>query len=140
MLVFSLCILGIRKDYFNVAQLENHGPNHADENPRKLIRCICGSVSTRILQKIYSLRSDVVFFRWEALEIFRTTENINKCWLSIVCSFPKLMIEIREKLKKSTTDLTDSENLHKHAQAAILPTDAFKLQISAQRRRLALCW
>ena len=42
------------KDYFNVAQLGNHGPNHAEDNPRKLkqtIRCMCGhgAVSTRIL-------------------------------------------------------------------------------------------
>ena len=28
------------------------------------------------------------------------------------------------------------ENLHKHAHAAILPTDAFKLQISAQKSTL----
>ena len=40
------------------------------------------------------------------------------------------MIEVREKLNK---DLKGAENLHKHAQAAILPTDAFKLQISAQK-------
>ena len=25
------------KDYFNVAQLENHGPNHADHNSRKRV-------------------------------------------------------------------------------------------------------
>ena len=50
------------------------------------------------------------------------------------------MIVVREKLKNSTNDLKDAENLQKHAQAAILPTDAFKLQISAQKRRLALCW
>ena len=55
-------------------------------------------------------------------------------------SFPELMTEIREKLKNSTKDLKGPENLHKHAQAAILPTDVFKLQISAQKRRLALCW
>ena len=44
-------------DYFNVAQLGNHGPNYADDNPRKLketIRCTCGAVSTGILQEIYS--------------------------------------------------------------------------------------
>jgi len=28
------------KDYFNVVQLENHGPNHADDNPRKLKQTI----------------------------------------------------------------------------------------------------
>ena len=28
------------KDYFNVAQLGNHGPNHADDNPRKLKQTI----------------------------------------------------------------------------------------------------
>ena len=50
------------------------------------------------------------------------------------------MIKVREKVKKSTNDLKGAENLHKHAQAAILPTDAFKLQISAHKRRLALCW
>ena len=58
----------------------------------------------------------------------------------IVCSFPVLMTEIREKLKKSAKDQAwtkFSENLHKLAlaQFAVLPTDAFKLQ-----RRLALCW
>ena len=50
------------------------------------------------------------------------------------------MIEIREKLKNSKMDLKGPENLHKHAQVAILSTDAFKLQISAQKRRLALNW
>ena len=45
-----------------------------------------------------------------------------------------LTIEVREKLKNSTKDLKGEENLHKHAQAAILPTDAFKLQISAQKK------
>ena len=47
----------------------------------------------------------------------------------MVCSFPVLMIEVREKLKNinSTKDLNGAENLPKHAQAAILPTDAFKL-------------
>ena len=33
------------------------------------------------------------------------------------------------KLKKSTKDLKGAEKLHKHADAAIIPTDAFKLQI-----------
>ena len=41
------------------------------------------------------------------------------------------MIEVREKLNK---DLKRAENLHKHAQAAILPTDVFKLQISALKK------
>ena len=44
------------KDYFNFPQLGNHGPDHADDNPRKLeqtIRCTCGTVSTRTLQEIY---------------------------------------------------------------------------------------
>ena len=45
-----------------------------------------------------------------------------------------LTIEVREKVKNSTKDLKGEENLHKHAQAAILPTDAFKLQISAQKK------
>ena len=44
------------------------------------------------------------------------------------------MIEVREKLKNSTKDLKGAENFHKDAQAAILPTDAFKLQISAQKK------
>ena len=51
--------------------------------------------------------------------------------LTINCLFLSrvLMIEVREKLKNinSTKDLNVAENLHKHAQAAILPTDAFKL-------------
>ena len=46
------------------------------------------------------------------------------------------MIEVRGKLKNinSTKDLKGAENLHKHAQAAILPTDAFNLKISAQKK------
>ena len=61
----SLSILGSRKDYFNVNQLENHGPNYAEDNPRKLkqtTRCTSGAVSTRILQEIYSLRTYGIFF------------------------------------------------------------------------------
>ena len=49
------------------------------------------------------------------------------------------MIKVREKVKKSTNDLKGAENLHKHAQAAILPTDAFKLQISAQKKGASPC-
>ena len=68
------------KDYLNVAQLEKHEPKHAEDNPRKLkqtIRCTF-AVSTRILQEIYSYRTDVVFFfsmTIKTLEIFKTTEN-----------------------------------------------------------------
>ena len=54
----------------------------------------------------------------------------------IVCSFPVLMIEIRGKLKSQQRNKR-AEKLHKHAHTAILPTDAFKLQISEQKRRLA---
>ena len=54
----------------------------------------------------------------------------------IVCSFPVLMIEIRGKLKSQQRNKR-AEKLHKHAHTAILPTDTFKLQISAQKRRLA---
>ena len=56
----------------------------------------------------------------------------------IVCSFPVLMIMIRGKLKSQQRNKR-AEKLHKHAHTAILPTDTFKLQISAQKRRLALC-
>ena len=54
----------------------------------------------------------------------------------IVCSFPVLMIMIRGKLKSQQRNKS-AEKLHKHAHTAILPTDTFKLQISAQKRRLA---
>ena len=53
------------KDYFNVAELENHGPNHPDDNPRiiiKLKQATFGAVSTRILLEIYSWLTDLVFF------------------------------------------------------------------------------
>ena len=53
----------------------------------------------------------------------------------IVCSFPVLMIEIRKTLKRLQRTKR-AENLHKHAHVAILPTDAFKLQISAQKSTL----
>ena len=49
------------------------------------------------------------------------------------------MIEVREKLKNLTKDWKGAKNLHKHAQAAILPTDAFKLQISAQKKGASPC-
>ena len=55
---------------------------------------------------------------------------------TIVCSFPVLMIMIRGKLKSQQRNKR-AEKLHKHAHTAILPTDTFKLQISAQKRRLA---
>ena len=66
------------KDYLNVAQLKEHGPNHADDNPRKLkqtIRCTF-AVSTRILQETYSYRTDVAF-----IFPMRYSEQlkINKC-------------------------------------------------------------
>ena len=57
--------------------------------------------------------------------------------LTINCSFlfcALMMIEIREKLKNSTKYLAGAEHLHKHAQAAILPIHAFKLQISAHKK------
>ena len=65
------------KDYLNVAQLGNHGPNHADDNPRKLKQttggtCGHGAVSTRILEEIYSYRTDVVF---SSMTNFRDIQN-----------------------------------------------------------------
>ena len=48
----------------------------------------------------------------------------------IICSFPVLLIETREKRKSQQKTAKRAENLHKHAHAAILLTDAFKLQIS----------
>ena len=57
---FSLSLHECRKSLFNVAQLERHGPNQADDNPRNW-RGTFGAVSTRILQEIYSQRTDVVF-------------------------------------------------------------------------------
>ena len=53
----------------------------------------------------------------------------------IVCAFPELMIEIREKLK-SQKRAKQAENLQKHTHAAILSTNAFKLQLSAQNNTL----
>ena len=45
------------------------------------------------------------------------------------------MIEIRElKNSKSQQRTKRAENLHKHSQAAILPTDAFELQIYAHKK------
>ena len=52
----------------------------------------------------------------------------------IVCSFP--VLKLREKLK-SQQMTKRAEDLHKHAHAAILPTDAFKPQISAQKYALS---
>ena len=50
----------------------------------------------------------------------------------IVSSIIDFMIEIKEKLKRLQWTKR-AENLHNHVHAAILPTDAFKLQISAQK-------
>ena len=59
---------------------------------------------------------------------------------TIVCSSPVLMIEIRRKLKSQQRNKR-AEKLHKHAHTAILPTDAFKLQISVQNKAPRLvCW
>ena len=59
---------------------------------------------------------------------------------TIVCSSPVLMIEIRRKLKSQQRN-ERAEKLHKHADTAILPTDAFKLQISTQNKAPRLvCW
>ena len=45
------------------------------------------------------------------------------------------MIQIRElKNSESQQRTKRAENFHKHSQAAILPTDAFKPQISAQKK------
>ena len=53
----------------------------------------------------------------------------------IVCSFTELLIEITEKLK-SQQRTKRVKNVRKRARAAILPTNAFKLQISAQKSTL----
>ena len=59
---------------------------------------------------------------------------------TIVCSSPVLMIEIRGKLKSQQRNKR-AEKLHKHAHTTILPTDAVKLQISAQNKAPRLvCW
>ena len=51
------------------------------------------------------------------------------------------MIEIRELKNSISQQRTKSaENLHKHSHTAILSTNAFKLQSSAQKTRLFLCW
>ena len=60
--------------------------------------------------------------------------------LTINSSFPVLMNEIR-KNSKSQQITKRAENLQKHAHTAILSTNAFKLQISVQNRRLnCLVW
>ena len=55
----------------------------------------------------------------------------------IVCSFTELLIEITEKLK-SQQRTKPAKNLRKHARAVILPTNTFKLQISAQKGTLLI--
>ena len=69
------------KDYFLKMSLNlETGPNHADDNPRnwrklkQTIRCTCGhgAVSTRILEKIYFYRTDVVF---SSMTNFREIQN-----------------------------------------------------------------
>ena len=58
------------------------------------------------------------------LEVFLTTES--KSMLTVtVYSFPMLMVEVKEKCKRQQRTKR-AENLHKHAHAVILPTDAFK--------------
>ena len=79
------------------------------------------------MQEIYCWRTDVVFF---------PMTNIK----TIVCSSSPLTIEIRGKLK-SQQRTKRAEKLHKDAQPVIVPTDAFKLQISAQNKAPRLvCW
>lgn len=55
----------ITTDHLNIAHLGNHGPNHDHDNPHKLkqtVRYMCGAVSTRVLQKVYSQQTAVVIF------------------------------------------------------------------------------
>ena len=66
------------KDYFLKMSLNlETGPNLADDNPRKLKQtigrmCGHGAVSTRILEEIYSYRTDVVF---SSMTNFRDIQN-----------------------------------------------------------------
>ena len=55
----------------------------------------------------------------------------------IVCSFTELLIEVTGKLK-SQQRTKRAKNLRKHARPAILPTNAFKLQIFAQKIALLI--
>ena len=53
------------KDYFDVARLEIHGPNYADDNPRQLkktIRCPSDVVSTRIFLRNLLLTNRYTYF------------------------------------------------------------------------------
>ena len=52
------------KDYFDVAQLESHGPNHADDNPRKQVhvwRCINKNFARNLLLA----NRCSIFFQWQ---------------------------------------------------------------------------
>ena len=128
-------------DYINVTQLENHRPNRVDSNPRKVkhtIRRLFDVVTRVIFSRNHSWQTDIRFFFNDKVKRYSEQLKINKCWLSIVCSFPVLMIEIRElKNSKSQQRSKCAENLHKHLHAAILSTNAFKLQSSAQKKAVS---
>ena len=56
--------------------------------------------------------------------------NIQSNWKYINADYNRLLIETGEKRKSQQRTAKRAENSHKHAHAAILLTDAFKLQIS----------
>ena len=91
---------------------KNMDKNHADDNPRITWSKLLGergAVSTRILQEIYSYRTDVAFFfsMTNFRDIHAEELERNICWLSVVCSFPLLMIEILNgKTKKVSKRLS----------------------------------
>ena len=63
------------EDYFDVAHLESHGPNHAEDNPRKQVhvwRWINKNFARNLL-----LADDVVFFFSDK---FLQKRRLALCW------------------------------------------------------------
>ena len=49
------------KDYFNVAQLERHGPNQADDNPRKQVHIWRGIIKNFARNLLLANRCSIFF-------------------------------------------------------------------------------
>ena len=58
------------KDYFNVAKLERHGPNQADDNPRKQLHIWRGIIKN-FANLLLANRCSIFFFRDKFLQKLR---------------------------------------------------------------------
>ena len=77
-----------KKDHLNAAQLGNRGTGSSDDN---------GAVSTRILQEIYSQRTDIVLF------LMTNIRDIQNNWKKINADYNCLFLSRAHDRNKGKT-------------------------------------